>query len=641
MSLKAPMLDTIADLQQRLNVTPASVDPRGRVDLLLQLGLQKRGVERWDEIWALASEAKELAESIGYTAGIAGGLGLQAFALYVHSDYEQALAYAMKALALAQGDADGEGKVRTVLSLVHWSIGNFDEALRHCDRSCEQLRESGDRIGEGFALTIRGGILHGLGEYHQALAAHRKSLDVFSVEDFPLGVARAFAGIGGALHGLGRSDEARQAHQHCLDLSQSLNHQLNISRALNDLGELAEAQGDLDSALQLHSRALEIRKGDTYRQAEVTSRFNLGQVYRKKGLLNEAAEMLSSGLTLAEEIGVRPKICQIQQALAEVCEQNGDLANAIRHLRAYDRVKSELASGQSNLRHKALELEAQLEFARKDAEIHRLRNVELARLVEELQLTQARLVISEKMAAVGGLVAGVAHEINSPLGVIRSASDTTVRCAERIATTATDSRIASVAEALKASSHLISEATGRIKTLVTRLKSFAGIDRADYSEFDLIGGLDDVIALLEPTLSGRVMVNRTYGEVPRIYCYAAEISQVFMHLLRNAAEAIEGAGEITIRTDCDTTQIRIAVVDTGRGIPANEIPHLFNPSFNRHEQRVKVSLSLFICQSITSKHGGDIHVSSTSGKGSTFTIVLPRALENAEWKLPEVSSMSA
>src|SRR5262245_20902387 len=148
------MQDTIADLQRRLNVTPASVNPRGRVDLLLQLGLQKRGVERWDEIWALASEAKELAEAIGYTAGIAGGLGLQAFALYVHSDYEQALAYAMKALSLAQGDADGEGKIRTVLSLVHWSIGNFDEALRHCGRSCEQLQESGDRIGEGFALTI-------------------------------------------------------------------------------------------------------------------------------------------------------------------------------------------------------------------------------------------------------------------------------------------------------------------------------------------------------------------------------------------------------------------------------------------------------------------------------------------------------
>ena len=635
------MPDTIADLEKRLSATPASADPRGRVDLLLELGRQKRGVESWDDIWALASEATELAESIGYAAGIAGGLGLQAFALYVHSDYEQALAYAMKALALLQDNIDAEGKVRTVLSLVHWSIGNFDEALRHCDRSCAQLRESGDRIGEGFALTIRGGILHSLGEYHQALAAHQKSLDVFSVEDFPLGTARALAGIGGALQALGRSDEAREAHQQSLDLARSLNNQMNISRALNDLGELAEAQGDLDQAIQLHLEALGIRKGDTYRQAEVTSRINLGQAYRKKGMTNEAVQMLTSGLALAEEIGVRPKIRQIEQALAELFEQNGDLASALRHWKAYDRVKSELASGQSNLRQKAFELEAQLEFARKDAEIHRLRNVELARLLEELQLTQARLVTSEKMAAVGGLVAGVAHEINSPLGVIRSSSDTTVRCAERIAGAAVDSRIAGVAEALIASSHLIGDATGRIETLVTRLKNFAGIDRADYSQFDLLRGLDDVIALLDPLLSGRVTVNRAYGEVPRIYCYAAEISQVFMHLLRNAARAIDRAGEITIRTDCDTTQIRIAVIDNGRGIPANEIPNLFNPSFNRQEERVKVSLSLFSCQSIIRKHGGDIQASSTPGQGSTFTIVLPRTLEKAEWKLPEVSSMSA
>ena len=266
---------------------------------------------------------------------------------------------------------------------------------------------------------------------------------------------------------------------------------------------------------------------------------------------------------------------------------------------------------------------------------------ELARLLEELQLTQARLVTSEKMAAVGGLVAGVVHEINSPLGVIRSSSHTTVRCAERIAATAAESRIAPLAEALKASSRVISEATERIEALVTRLKSFAGIDRADYSQFDLLRGLDDVIALLDPLLRGRVIVLRAYRELPRIYCYAAEISQVFMHLLRNAAHAIDGAGEITIRTDCDTTHIRIAVIDTGRGIPANEIPNLFSPSFNRQEARVKASLSLFICQSITHNHGGDIHVSSTPGKGSTFTLVLPRALENAVWKQPEVSSLSA
>lgn len=398
---------------------------------------------------------------------------------------------------------------------------------------------------------------------------------------------------------------------------------------------------DLDQALQLHLEALGIRKGDTYRQAEVTSRINLGQVYRRKGLVNEAVEMLTSGLALAEEIGVRPKICQIEQALAELYEQNGDLANALLHLKAHNRVKSELASGHSNLRHKAFELEAQLEFARKDAEIHRLRNVELARLVEELQLTQARLVASEKMAAVGGLVAGVTHEINSPLGVIRSSSDTTLRCAERIAATAVDSRIAPVTEALRASSQLIGEATGRIETLVTRLKSFAGLDRADYSQFDLLRGLDDVIALLDPVLSGRVRVNRAYGELPRIYCYAAEISQVFMHLLRNAAQAIDREGEITIRTDCDTTHIRIAMSDTGRGIPANEVPNLFNPSFNRQEERVKASLSLFSCQSITRQHGGDIEVSSTPGQGSTFTMVLPRALENAVRKLPKVSSMSA
>jgi signal transduction histidine kinase len=126
-----------------------------------------------------------------------------------------------------------------------------------------------------------------------------------------------------------------------------------------------------------------------------------------------------------------------------------------------------------------------------------------------------------------------------------------------------------------------------------------------------------------------VGIVRQYNHVPVIYGYAAEMSQVFMHLIRNAAQAIEGAGAITVTADCDSEQIRIVVADSGRGIASEDIEKLFNPGFNLQDRRIRASLSLFTCLTIVRKHGGDIEVDSTPGKGSTFCVVLPRALEHA------------
>ena len=622
------MGESIDDLRKHLSETPADPDPRPRVDLLLKLAMELRGLEDWEEMAVLATEALELSEHVGYTHGIAHGIGIQAFVHYIRSEYEVALDKAMKALAIAGDDVEGEGKLRTILSLVQWSIGNFDEALRNADRSRALLHQASEPVDEGFAHTIRGGILHSLGEYEQSIAAHQKSLELFRKYDYPMGVARALAGLGSAYRAIGRTEEAWKAHEESLQIARKLGAGITISRALNDLGELAEAANDYDRATELHQGALAIRRVEGYRHAEVTSLANLGRVCMKEGKLDLAMRMFTRAAAIAEEIGVRPKLCDIEHALAKLHEQSGDYAVALKHFKAYDRLKTELASGQSALRHKALELESQLEFARKDSEIHRLRNVELANALQQLQLAQAELLNSEKMAALGGLVAGVAHEINSPLGVIRSSSDTSVRCAEKISA-AVPSNAAPAVDALKVNMHLISDATRRIETFVRRLKSFAGIDRADYTQFNPIHALDDVIALLEPQFHETVRVTKQYGHVPGIYGYAAEMSQVFMHLIRNAAEAIDGGGEITVGADCDNEHIRIIVADSGRGIASEDIDKLFNPGFSLHDRRVRASLSLFTCLSIVRKHGGDIQVASTPGEGSTFRVVLPRALENA------------
>jgi signal transduction histidine kinase len=605
-------------LEERL----AAVGPdptRERVAALNDLAYSLTGYEQWDRMQTLALEAATLAHSIEFAHGEGRALGILAFVQYIRSDFKAALANCMQALTLARGDAEAEARIRVVLGMVQWTLGNFDEALRHIERSLPVLREVKDPSTEAFAMAAKGGILHSLGQYDLAVACYRDSLDLFRETGFNVGVARALSGLGSAYQALGLLAAALECHRDSLDIAEKAGHSIAFSRALTDLGQVYEDQGKFQEALECHERALAIRQHEQYLQPQTTNLFHIGSIRFKMGDTKTALDNLHRGLSISEEIGARPKVGDFHEVLSELYEKTGDLRSALHHYKAYEKIKADIFSDQATLRHKALELESQLE-------IHRLRNVELAELLEQLQITQAELLNREKMAALGSLVAALAHEINSPLGVIQSSSDLTLRCADRLAGTA-DPKTA--IEALRTNARLIKDASQRIGKLVTSLKSFAQLDRAEFGDFDILQALDHILALLEPEFRGRVDVVRDWQPVPIINVYGAELNQVFMNLLRNAAQAIEGPGTITLKTSSDDASIRIVVKDSGRGIPAELCDAIFNPSFNREGDRVRASLSLFGCLNIARKHGGDIAVDSKIGHGSTFTVILPRSLENA------------
>lgn len=618
------------------NNTAASeaADLRLEADRLIRSAMELRELEQWDEMVALSNQAFEISQRIEYRGGLARSIGIQAFVHYVRSNYRTALASCVEAMRLANGDPEIEARVRPVFALVHWSLGNFEEALRHTSQSMTLLRTIDDPISQAFNYAIQGGILHSLGNYEKALAAFLESLEQFRSIDYPVGVSRALSGIGSTYHALELYDSAQECHQQSLDIARSVDHRTAISRALNDLGELHERRGELDRALELHREALAIRREEGYRHSEITSLFNIGHNYLKRREFDSAREHFETGLAIAVEIEARPKISQLHHALSEVFEAQGQLGEALTHFKRHDAIKTELFKDNSALRQKALELEGELIITRKDAEIERLQNVELkqkteqlAHALEQLQLAQVQLVNSEKMAALGGLVAAVAHEINTPLGVIRSSADTLRRGLEKVSVSGTTPRVMA---ALAANAELVSDGTQRIEAMVDRLKGFSNLDRADYIKFNVEHALDDVIGLLEPELDKRIEVKRVYGGVPELFGYAAELSQVFMHLIRNASQAIDGQGVIKLTTEAGPEFVSISVEDTGRGIDPSQIQKLFELGFNNQDGRVRASLSLFTCLCLVRKHGGQINATSELKKGSKFTILLPRSLENAE-----------
>ncbi len=263
----------------------------------------------------------------------------------------------------------------------------------------------------------------------------------------------------------------------------------------------------------------------------------------------------------------------------------------------------------------------------------------LEKALRELQETQVQLVQSEKMAALGKLVAGVVHEMNTPIGVIRSAADVSARSVSNIMEVLEKSqtfdeirnsrKLRGSLKALQNDVPVAIAASERITRIVNSLKSFARLDEAVFQITDLHEGLESILTLLDQDLEGRISVVKEYGEIPLLACYPGELNQMFMNLLTNAVQAIERNGTITIRSFVEKGNVHVQIKDTGIGVSSERIKELFDPSFTKKGHRVKAGLGLFASYNIIQKHHGEIKVESEVGKGSTFTVILPMDLEKA------------
>jgi signal transduction histidine kinase len=249
----------------------------------------------------------------------------------------------------------------------------------------------------------------------------------------------------------------------------------------------------------------------------------------------------------------------------------------------------------------------------------------------ELRETQAALVQSEKMASLGSLAAGVAHEINNPVGAISANADVMKRAIgklrENLSEAPSEVRntpgIARTLDILEDIGNTNQASSDRVVQVVQSLLNFARLDEAEQKNVDLHDGLESTLSLIQHKLEGRIEVIREYGEIPEIYCIPNQINQVFMNILVNAAEAIEDKGTITIKTRTRDNAAVVTIEDTGVGIRPEDMDSIFDPGFTKKGVGVGAGLGLAICYNIVSGHGGKIDVESEPGRGSKFTVILP------------------
>ncbi|MFQ5667223.1 MAG: ATP-binding protein [Candidatus Binatia bacterium] len=264
------------------------------------------------------------------------------------------------------------------------------------------------------------------------------------------------------------------------------------------------------------------------------------------------------------------------------------------------------------------------------------RTTALSRTLAALRDTQAQLVQSEKMAALGDLVAGVAHEINTPLGAVASNTDLISRALakahEAFGAAAPADKVRALLDKAARMTNVSRDACQRIGQIVRSLRNFARLDEAERKPADLHEGLESTLTLVAHLLKGRITLEREYGQLPPVPCYPNQLNQVFLNVLVNAAQAIDGTGRITIRTRWvpgssaaggTAASAVVEITDTGRGIPPAMIKKIFDPGFTTKGVGVGTGLGLAICYRIVANHKGKIEVDSEVGEGTTFRIVLP------------------
>jgi len=347
--------------------------------------------------------------------------------------------------------------------------------------------------------------------------------------------------------------------------------------------------------------------------------------------LHELTDFVA-GITSSGDLSKRARILSQDEL--------GTLANAFNHMTEnLDRITTDREHFVQKLEELNHTLEQKV-LERTNA--MKLANTDLTKTIQALKDAQGQLVQSEKMASLGQLVAGVAHELNNPVGFIYAnfpqleeyvkdlldlidalldlpMDEASQKLAER---EIKDADLDFLRDDILEIIHSGKSGAARIKEIVFSLRSFSRLDEAELKSVLLEDGLNDTLAILNHQTKGRIKVIKDYQLNEPVICFAGQVNQVFMNIIYNGIQAISGEGTLTISTRKENEWAITTIEDSGSGIPQDIMGRIFDPFFTTKKIGEGTGLGLSISYGIIEKHGGRIEVASEPGKGTRFTIHL-------------------
>jgi signal transduction histidine kinase len=623
-------------------------DPAGLCRSLLDLGRVQHRLGLYDDALGSTRRSMEIALSIGDRPRVAYSLSNAAMAHDRLGDYPAALENYRAARVILEeiGDRPYLSRLLTNIGIIHDSLGDYPAALEHFRQSLAIAREIGDEERIASALDSIGQVYAGLGELDTAIRYHGEGLAIRERLGNERRLVISIGNLATAYGRLGDYTTALEYQYRVLSIAERIGHQDYIATALSNIGNVFLFQKDPANAQNHILRSLGIRETIGDRHGIVIDLGNLGEAEYLLGNYDKALEYTTRALGLALEIDALPLVASQHAQIAMVHESRGDFKESLAHLKEHHRIKEKITSEETRMRLRTLEAQREIDLAQKEAEIERLRAGELADALRQLKETQAQLVHAGKMAGLGQLTAGLAHEINNPINFVLSSlpplsrdidqlvelvtaigeepgSGDAEELLERLRQMIEDQEIASTIEEIPSLLASIRNGAERTAEIVRGLRTFSRLDEEDLKAVDLHKGIDATLALLEARLARRIVVRRLYGALPDVECNPGQLNQVFLHLLSNAIDAIDTDGEITIETSARDGMATIVIGDSGEGIAPEHIERIFEPFFTTRDVGRGQGLGLAISYGIVQKHGGTLDVDSAPGAGSRFTITLP------------------
>ncbi|HEY5565522.1 MAG TPA: tetratricopeptide repeat protein [Rhodothermia bacterium] len=646
------------EVEARINELRARhPDDRAFIDALIEAA---QAIETRDERigMRLGQEALTLSRELGYERGETLGLLIVGTAHYLQQRNHEAFRLILEAQPRLDSLGDPMLHVRcnTVLAGLHYTMGNHQKALEHGYEAIAGLEGQPTIQWKGWANYMIGDSYRATGDAERAREHYQNAYEVFIELGDPEGVGRALNGIGNVFRMTARLDAATEYFSRALQLFQEENEKMGILRSLSDLALVCQARGEYDEALRLFGESLEIRRERAGPLVVATCLIDLGKLFLAMERPDDAITRLNEALSIAREADHKPRIHASLEALAEAYRMKGEMDTALQHYMEFHRVNVDVLSTDTDTRLQHLEISLEAAAAQKEAQLVRAyneelkeKNDELARLLQELKDAQEMLVQSEKMASLGQLTAGIAHEIRNPLNFVNNFSVVTKDLAEELADEITEHRLEKIetvedklrgiTEEIIANAERILEHGSRAGQIVNSMLVHSRQSGGRKTEVDVN---ELVLTCIDLAFHGFTADKEEFE--PALECdfdteagtfqvIEDEVARVITNILNNAFyathEHARSAGDgfqprVRVQTARRDGMIEITVADNGSGIPDEHKGKVFEPFFTTKPTGSGTGLGLSQSYEIvTKRHGGTLKVTDTQGGGATFVVGIP------------------
>ena len=578
----------------------------------------------------------------------------------IESKYKQALEVEQEALQIFEelGDSAGVSYVCHQIALVLSNTYDYANSLQYHRRAMKIRESQGNIAGVGYSLISIGETYLKMDKFPECYASLDSSISLFSQLGDYFGLSLAMHDKGLYYAAKGETENAIKYFNEALRIGQENDLPIRVRNAAGELSDLYAEQGDFKGAYQMYIlykqtydslyqeenlvRITQLVMQHEFEQRELVQ---LAQIERQKQFRNYL--ILSFGLVLILVAVILNRYFIKRKANINLQAKNKEI----------EAQREKLVRLSESLREKNDELSQQNEeiLVQKDHLVllnNELENQksELNNTLKDLTQAQTKLVQSEKMASLGQLTAGVAHELNNPLNFISSSIAPLQRnmldllkLLNRYESLLDENNLTGATSGIKEemdvdyviqeTSNLlkgIKEGAFRSEHIVKDLRTFSRMDENEFKGVNIHEGIDSTLLLLHHKMNNRITVHKKYGDLPPVECLPGKLNQVFMNIISNSILAIKDKGDIYIETSVKDNQARIAIRDTGSGMSAETMEHIFEPFFSTRAVGKGTGLGLSISFSIVQEHHGTIEVSSEPGKGSEFVIMIPLTRQDEE-----------